>query len=200
LQAQICESRGEALVDLKVVLALTTVVASAAAIGCSDQQDPRRTNFEIRGSDGVARYDPGTGRLRRIDADINKNGRMDTFGYWDANRLIRIEIDNDEDGTVDRWEHYGDLNRLARIGSSSQNDGTEDTWAYPDGDGFLSRVESDADRDGRIDKRELYLPKPDAADGRVLTIVELEFDAAGRPQRRLHYKPDGSFDKSEIVR
>ena len=174
--------------------------AVAAVSGCKAERDPRRTNFELRGPEGVARYDPATGRLKRIDADINKNGRIETFGYWDANRLIRIEIDSDEDGKIDRWEHYGELNRLAKIGSSSQDDGTEDTWTFPDEKGLLSRVESDTDRDGRIDKREFYSANSDAPGDRVLTIVELDFDTAGKPQRRLHYALDGSFEKSEILR
>ena len=184
------------LVFLPAIVCILTLTLAA----CSNAPDPRRTNFEVKGKDGVARYDPDTGRLKRIDADMNKNGRIETFGYWDANLLIRIEIDRDEDGTVDRWEHYDEKKQLTRVGTSSRDDGIEDTWSYPDATGFLAKVESDTDRDSRVDRRELYVPQPDTAGGRVLAAVELEFDHTGRPQRRLTYKPDGNFDKAEDLR
>jgi hypothetical protein len=171
-----------------------------ATTACGVPPDPRRTNFEIRGKEGVAKYDPGTGRLKRIDADTNKNARLETFSYWDAARLIRIEIDADEDGKIDRWEHYSDDKRLARVGSSSRDDQVEDTWTYPDAQGFLARVEFDVDRDGSIDKRELFVARPSVPGGRVLAVVELELDTTGAPRRRLYYRTDGSFDRSETVR
>ena len=176
-----------------ILLSLLLIVLSA----CSPPLDPRRTNFEIRGKEGVAKYDPKTGRLKRLDADINKNGRMETFSYWDATRLIRIEIDQDEDGKIDRWEHYDENNKMLRIGSSSKDDEIEDTWTYPDEKGFLARVESDGDRDGQIDKREIFSPKPGEPDQRILSIVELDLDQLGNARRRLYYRPDGTLDRVE---
>jgi hypothetical protein len=181
---------------LAVVVALVTMTWTA----CSAPPDPRRTNFEIVGEDTRAKYDPKTGKLQRIDTDLNKNGKMETFSYWDGARVIRIELDKDEDGRIDRWEHYNDQNKVERVGSSSKDDEFEDTWTYPDEHGFLARVETDTDRDGVVDKRELFVPRAEAADGRVLAIVELGIDASGQPARRLHYRPDGSFDKSEVLR
>jgi hypothetical protein len=177
---------------------LASVIVLASA--CDTPPDPRRTNFEIRGEQGVAKYDPRTGRLRRLDADTNKNGRIETFSFWDATRIIRIEADVDEDGKIDRWEHYDDGNKLMRIGSSSRDDQVEDTWTYPDAKGFLARVEFDTDRDGAIDKREIYLENPAVAGGRLLSIVELDVDKTGVPGRRLYYRADGSFDRSEVTR
>jgi hypothetical protein len=187
----------------QVINFLNTAIAAVPlvfCIACSEPRDPRRTNFEIRGKDGVAKYDPKTGRLQRIDADTNKNGHIETFSYWDATRIIRIEIDRDEDGKIDRWEHYDDANTLRRIGSSSRDDEVEDTWTYPDAAGLLERVESDTDRDGILDKREIYVPHPSKPGGRVLSVVELGLNQAGNPSRRLYYRPDGSFDRSETSR
>jgi hypothetical protein len=175
-------------------------IATAVLASCSAPPDPRRTNFEIRAKEGVASYDPKTGRLKRVDADVNKNGRIETFSYWDATRIIHIEIDRDEDGKIDRWEYYGDANKLQRIGSSSKDDQVVDTWTYPDASGFLAKVESDTDRDGIVDKRETFVPRPSTTDGRVLAVVELGLDRAGNPSRRLYYRPDGSFDRTETVR
>lgn len=171
-----------------------------AVAGCSTPPDPRRTNFEIRAEGVYAKYDPKTGRLTKLDADTNKNGKIDSFSYWDGATLHRIEVDQDEDGKIDRWEHYGERNKMTRVGSSSKDDQVEDTWTYPDANGFLSRVDSDTNRDGVVDKRETFVPRADRPDGRVLQTVELDIDATGKPGRRLFYRPDGSFDRVETLR
>ena len=49
----------------------TAVFALLLASGCSAPPDIRRTNFEIRGKEGVAKYDPKTGRLKKMDYDAN---------------------------------------------------------------------------------------------------------------------------------
>lgn len=180
-------------------VAVTAVWLSVSA-ACSSPPDPRRTNFEIVGKEATAKYDPNSGRLERLDVDTNKNGRLESFSYWDGSRLIRIEIDKDEDGRIDRWEHYDDANKMISLGSSSRDDQVEDTWSYPDDKGFLTRVESDTDRDGLLDKRETFVPRPQEPDGRVLRTVELELDQAGKPGRRLYYRPDGTFERVEILR
>ena len=179
---------------------LVTIVSIVATTACSAPPDIRRTNFEIRGKEGVAKYDPQTGRLKKLDYDSNKNGRMDSFSYWDATRCIRIEIDHDEDGKIDRWEYYDEHNKIERVGSSSKDDEVQDTWAYPDATGFLAKVETDTDRDGTIDKREIFVPREGVADGRVLSIVEFGLDQAGKPTQRLYYRPNGQFDRSETLR
>ena len=49
----------------------------------------------------------------------------------DGARVVRIEIDSDADGTIDRLEHYGADQKLEKVGSSRRNDGKEDAWAFP---------------------------------------------------------------------
>ncbi|MEO8680206.1 MAG: hypothetical protein ABI665_14240 [Vicinamibacterales bacterium] len=172
------------------------VIAATTLPACEAPPDPRRTNFKIEKPGMMAQYDEKTGRLKKINIDQNKNGRIDTWSYWDATKVILIEIDKDEDGKVERWEHYdGAGNTLTRVGSSSKGDGVEDTWTYPDESGQLSRVETDTDRDGSVDKRETYVAGPG---GRVISMVELEIDKSGVAARRLYYRPDGSFDRSEV--
>lgn len=176
------------------------VVLLLIVAGCQAPPDPRRTNFEVRREGVYAKYDPKSGRLTRLDVDTNKNGKIDAFSYRDGTTLLRIEVDRDEDGTIDRWEHYGAGNKLQSVGTSSKGDGIEDIWSYPDAAGLLLKVEFDTDRDGVIDKRDLYSPDPGAPDGRVLTTLELGIDKAGQPERRLHYRPDGTFDRVERLR
>lgn len=168
--------------------------------GCAVQPDPRRTNFEVRGKDGVAKYDPASGRLNRLDIDHNRDGNIETFSFWDGARILRIEIDADSDGRIDRWEHYGDGNRLERVGSSHRDDGIEDTWTYAGEDGELSKVETDTDRDGAIDKREVFTRHPERPSERVLAKVDLAIDRDGTVGRRLYYAPDGTFQRAEILR
>ena len=181
---------------------LTAAVSLLAVctLACSTPPDPRRTNFEIRGKDGVAKYDPKTGRLSRIDIDHNKDGTLETFSYWDGARVMRIEVDSDGDGRIDRWEHYDSSNQLIRIGSSRRDDGVEDTWSYPDRHGQLARVETDTDRDGAIDKRETFIAGAGSHAARVLSTVELDIDHGGAAGRRLHYSADGTFQRAEVLR
>ena len=154
-------------------------------------------------------YDTKTGKLRLLKYDSNGNGKADTFSYMDGSRVLRIEIDKDEDGTIDRWEHYGPDQQLEKIGFSRLNDGKEDAWWYagPDGsvaridvstrrDGTVTRVEhyeheklsaaeEDSDQDGHFDRWETY------DDGRLASVA---FDSThrGTPDRRLVYGPDGT--------
>jgi hypothetical protein len=170
-----------------------------AGTACKAPPDPRRTNFKVEGPGIVVEYDDKTGRMKKVDMDQDKNGRFETWSYWDATRLIRIEIDKDEDGRIERWEHFDEKRKLTKIGSSSRDDAIEDTWTYPDAQGFLARVETDTDRDGVIDRRETFVATT-GPQGRVLSVVELGLDAAGRPAQRLYYRPDGAFDRAETVR
>jgi hypothetical protein len=182
---------------LRTLLAVCLFAGGAA---CAERPDPRRTHFEIRGKDGVAKYDPKTGRLQHIDIDRNKDGRIETFSYWDASRVIRIEIDRDGDNRIDRWEHYDGNNKLASVGSSRRDDGIEDTWTYPGADGGLARVENDTDRDGFVDQRETFTAEAVASGARVLAVVDLDLDRNGTPRRRLLYGPDGTFQRAEVLR
>src|SRR5688572_23057249 len=130
-------------------LFLLLMIATAVGVACKAPPDPRRTNFKIEGkADGrsvMVQYDDKSGRLKRIELDQNKNGRMDTFSYWDATRVNRIEIDADEDGRIERWEHYAEGNRLEKVGTSSKGDGVEDTWSFPDSAGLVLKEEFDTD-------------------------------------------------------
>lgn len=154
-------------------------------------------------------YDPVTGRLQQLRLDSDKNGTVDTVSFMDGTRLIRIEIDKDEDGRVERWEYYGTERRLEKVGFSRANDGKEDAWSFtgPDGSvvrvdisterdghvtrtehyqkGVLTHAEDDDDRDGRPDRWEVY-------DGGRLSSVAFDTRHRGTPDRRLRYRPDGT--------
>jgi hypothetical protein len=155
-------------------------------------------------------YDKKTGKLEVLKYDSDGDGKFDTVSYMDGARIVRIEIDRDQDGKVDRWEYYGPGQKLEKVGFSRANDGVEDAWSFADSTGaivrievatkrdgkpnrfefyntdkVLSRVEEDTDRDGRIDKWETY-------DGPRLATVAFDTRHRGTPDRRLVYGKDGS--------
>jgi hypothetical protein len=153
-------------------------------------------------------YDTETGKLTLLKYDSKGTGRPDTFSYMDGTRVVRIEIDTDGDGKIDRWEYYGADQKLEKIGSSRANDGKPDAWTYTNADGSLARIEVSTKRKGRIDRIEYYerdamvrAEEDTNQDGKVdkweryegARLVSVAFDTTGRgtPDRRLVYTPDG---------
>ena len=129
---------------------------------------------------------------------------------------MRIEIDTNHDGVLDRWEYYRADGQLEKVGSSRRQDGSPDSWAYYGqggsiarlelathpggtvdriehyGEGAIVRAEEDTTGDGRIDKWEVY-------DGSRLASVAFDTAERGYPDHRLVYSADGSDDQGRSV-
>ena len=156
-------------------------------------------------------YNKKSGRLEQLKYDSDGNGKFDTFSYMDGPTILRIEIDRDEDGKIDRWEYYGPGKALERVALSRAQNGVADTWQYFDAAGSISRVEigeqvrpdkvrldrieyydkgvivrveEDTDHDGHIDKWETY-------DGNRLVSVAFDERHRGGPTRRILYGANG---------
>ncbi|OFV93278.1 MAG: hypothetical protein A3G76_12025 [Acidobacteria bacterium RIFCSPLOWO2_12_FULL_65_11] len=159
---------------MKLALLAASLVATLA---CGSAAEPARARI-------APEYDTKTGKLQLLKYDSNGNGTVDTWSYMDGVRILRIEIDADEDGKLDRWEHYGADQKLEKVGLSPSGDGkaTRTEWHEQD---VLVRAEEDTDEDGRTDKWETY------ENGR-LTAVAFDTLHRGTPDRRLIYGPDGS--------
>jgi hypothetical protein len=182
-----------------VALALLSSLAAA----CSNPEKDRIKQTT------QATYDEKTGRLNRLTADLNKDGKIDTYTYMDGTKVLRTEIDADQDGKVDKWEYHGEDGKVARVAISREKNGKPDTWMYPGPDGKLARAEissrqdekqidrrewyeaeqlvraeEDANRDGRIDKWEVHR-------NGALTAVTLDENYDGSPDRRLIYGDGG---------
>jgi hypothetical protein len=133
----------------------------------------------------------------------------------DGAQVVRIEIDQNEDGKIDRWEYYDKEKHLTRIGLSRADTGKEDAWSYAGTDGStvklelagkngrirrtehyehdqLVSAEEDTDEDGQVDKWETY------AAGH-LTTVSFDTLHRGTPERRLVYAADGSARVENVV-
>jgi hypothetical protein len=55
------------------------------------------------------------GVLVRIEIDTDRDGRIDRWQNWDKGRLVSEEIDTDGDGRPDRRLVFGPRARLLRI-------------------------------------------------------------------------------------
>lgn len=116
------------------------------------------------------------GQLAIVQYDSNKDERADYLAYYEGKQIRLIEVDEDQDGWIDRWEHYDANGVLERIGRWRTQKGKPDVWRFPGPNGIATRVESDDDGDGRPDRAEIF------RDG-ALTRIELDSDRDGRMDR-----------------
>jgi hypothetical protein len=181
------------------ILTVFCALSVAGLSGCSAPPDPRQTGFRVVHPGLTAEYDAKSGQLKRIEMDQDKNGRMDTFSYWDGPVVRRIDLDLDEDGVIEKREYYGANNKLERIATSRRGDDIEDGWEFYDEGGRLIKEEADENRDGLVDRRYVYGEPPGQPGQRVLVMTELEFDRSGTPRFRVHYRPDGTHERTEVL-
>src|SRR5262249_45762229 len=90
-----------------MLLALLSIAPLAVSCGDGSVEAQKRITPE---------YDKKTGRLTLLKYDSNGNGIVDTWSYMDGAHVVRIEIDKDEDGKIDRWEYYGTDQKLVKFG------------------------------------------------------------------------------------
>jgi hypothetical protein len=151
------------------------------------------------------------GRLQFIEQDSNGDRRPDRIAHHAGAKTPHlIEVDEDFDGRVDRWEEYDATGKLVKVGLTRRGGGP-DLWVFPgaesgvpirkeydeDGDGRVDRaevlqagrvvrVELDTDRDGRMDRWQEWR-------GGRLVAEDLDTDRDGRPDRRLRYGAKGQL-------
>ena len=186
------------------VLAAACFVATALILaGCnSSSTDEARKRI-------TPEYNAKTGKLQLLKYDSNGNGVIDTWSYMDGARIVRIEIDKDEDGKIDRWEYYGPDQKLEKVGFSRANNGKEDSWSFTGADGKLARIETSTRRDGQMNRVEHYqgdalvaaeedtdedgkIDKWEVYQGDHLLSVAFDTLHRGTPDRRLTYGPNGT--------
>ncbi|MEO5740162.1 MAG: hypothetical protein ABIS29_06165 [Vicinamibacterales bacterium] len=162
------------------------VIISVAALG-SCRNAPR--DQRVR-----AIYDQETGKLSQLTIDVLKDGKPNITSYMDGAKFLRIEIDANEDGKIDRWEYYGDDQKITRVGFSRANDGIEDAWAFQRPDGSTERVEVSTRRDGKPNRTEFY-------EKNALVRAEEDINADGRIDRWEQYESGAlvsvSFDTTK---
>ena len=121
-----------------------------------------------------AQYNERSGVLELLVYDWNANAQPDTWVHMNGALVSRIEIDDNEDGLVDRWEYY-DPNRgvLLRAEEDTTGDGLPDTWeTYRNG--AVTSVAVDTTHRGSPDRLFVYGP------GGVLERMVIDEDSAGQ--------------------
>jgi hypothetical protein len=140
----------------------------------------------VIGPDGVKRYlnDKGAykawydawGRLEKIEFDKNGDGNPDHLAHYGGGRAAKLlEVDEDYNGTMDRWEYYDEASVLVKLGDARRGRGP-DRWTYMGPGGQPRRIEYDENGDGQFERAELF------EEGR-LTAVELDTTGDGKPHR-----------------
>ena len=167
---------------MMLALAAAVLLATIACGGPSNNQPV------------LAKYDQETGKLSQLTTNAIKDGKPNITSYMDGTKFMRIEIDADEDGKIDRWEYYGTTQQLDRIGISRANDGKPDAWITEGSDGSVSRVDVSTNRDGRANRFEFY-------NRDELTRVEEDTDTDGRIDKWEEYESGvlvrASFDTAK---
>jgi hypothetical protein len=172
------------------------VAGVAASSGCSSAPQEQRVQ---------PTYDKTTGKLSQLTMDVGKDGKPNITSHMDGTKFLRIEIDANEDGKIDRWEYYGTDQKLERVGFSRADDGKPDAWAFQAPDGSVARVEVSTRRDGKVNRTEFYqkgalarAEEDTDSDGRVDkweqyesgALVSVSFDTtkSGKPTTTIDYR------------
>ncbi|MEO5896058.1 MAG: hypothetical protein ABIS06_10180 [Vicinamibacterales bacterium] len=180
--------------NFRLLTRSAVVLAICLAAGGCDQASAKAKEEAQRRLQPT--YDRTTGKLTKLSYDSNSNGKPDTWAFMDGAKLVRLEADENEDALIDRWEFYPEGEGVTsakgppdRIERATHGDGKVSRREFFEG-GALVRIEEDVDGNSAVDKWETYA-------GGALTIMSLDTTGAGKPDRRLIYRADGSLDRIE---
>jgi hypothetical protein len=157
------------------------------------------------------------GTLRQINLDSNGDRKPDVFAYFSGrNTPDRLEIDENHDGKLDRWEEYNPEGVMLRFATSAKG-GRPDRFAEVDpATKATIRVETDTDHDGKRERVEVFergrLSRAEIdtdGDGKrdrvqswtdgKLTSEEIDRDGDGRPDIRILHTKTGAISKVEPI-
>jgi hypothetical protein len=118
----------------------------AVSVGCQKASQPAG-NAEVKPS-----YNKDTGQLERITYDRNHDGKPDAWLFMNGARVVMAQLDDNYDGTIDRWEYYGDRPAGADAAPAAGMP------ALPRS--ILERAEQATRGDGKVNRREWYEKGP----------------------------------------
>jgi hypothetical protein len=155
------------------------------------------------------------GTLRQIDFDSNGDHKPDVFAFFSGRTTPdRLEIDENRDGKLDRWEEYTQQGVLQRYATSAKGGSPERFVELDPATKATLRVETDTDHDGRRERLEIFMggllsraeidTDADGKRDRVqawfqgrLTTEEIDRDGDGRADIRIHHSKTGAISKVE---
>jgi hypothetical protein len=133
------------------------------------------------------------GRLRQLKYDSNGDHTPDVFAYFSGRDTPdRLELDENRDGKIDRWEAYDSKGVLLRYATSAKG-GTPERFVEIDPvTKAITQIELDADHDSRRERLEIYTAGK---------LVRAEIDSNGDGKRdRLQEWRDGFLMSEDIDR
>lgn len=120
-------------------------------------------------------YDPGTNLLVRTERDVDFDGRIDIYEYYNGEGVIvEEEMNLDFDSAIDVVRYYredGLLRRALAVGFS----GELSVIKFYDNEGNILRIERDSDFNGQIDTWEYF------EDNQIVRVARDE-DGDGTPE------------------
>ena len=133
------------------------------------------------------------GTLRQIRFDGNGDHRPDVFAHFSGrNTPDRLEIDENRDGKIDRWEEYNAAGVMVRFSTSAKGGAPERFIEVDPVTKATLRVETDADHDGRRERLEIFV-------GGRLSRAEIDTNGDGKSDRFQDWS-EGHLASEEIDR
>ena len=133
------------------------------------------------------------GTLRQMKFDSNGDHKPDVFAYFSGrNTPDRLEIDENRDGTIDRWEEYNAEGVMVRFATSKKGRIPDRFVEIDPVTKATLRVETDADHDGKRERVEFFV-------GGRLSRAEIDTDGDGKRDRIQDWSP-GYLASEEIDR
>ena len=149
---------------------------------------PGLSHARPRRLEGLLRR-PGPDRDGRVRS--NGDGRADYIAHYDENRQIReIEVDEDHDSWVDRFEYYDAAGMLEKVGRCPAPTGSRRRVDLPCARRAASRVEYDDDGDGKPERAEVMKDGALVADRDSTPTATGASTAAGLGQRTARERGD----------
>ena len=175
----------------------------------------------------VPKYDSVTGSLTQLEADLDRDGLIETWAYMDGARVVRVEVDENGDRVVDLWEyHQKPAGQEGRDGQDSKGGQRGNVARVPrpvklqrggleSPDKTVERIERATRRDGVVSRWEYFddgmltrVEEDKDGDGKIdkwetyndgsLAMMAIDTTHRGKADRRLVYRPDGTLDRIEI--
>jgi hypothetical protein len=158
-------------------------------LACQAPPEPVPRAYLFEKGQYQALYGPD-GRMRRLLYDGNGDRRADVVMIYGSNlKPSQVEIDDDLDGAVDRWESYDRRGRLVKVARARRVPGEPDAWESIGATGAVERQDLDEDGDGRVDRTEYFRD-------RHLARVDVDADRDGRIDRWQDWKDGILLDET----
>ncbi len=111
----------------------------------------REIDTNLDGTKDVVRKYNDKGDALFEEADINHDGRIDTWLTFMKGRISEEKTDRNFDGNADQWKYFSG-GRITRAKRDTNNDSKPDIWEMYASNGTLERMGVDVDGDERVDR------------------------------------------------